>query len=161
VPQNETEIRRRWPLKDQLRIWRDYIETSEFLRSRLASRLQSDSGLSAGDYAVMLALSEAPGRRLRPSELAMLVGWNRSRLSHHLGRMENRGLIRRESCPEDSRGAFVCLTEGGFDAFRYSSRPHLEAVRELFVDAFTPEQLSQIDTLTATLRTHLGFELRG
>jgi hypothetical protein len=81
---------RRRLTEEELRIWRDYIETADKLRSELARRLQQESALSPGDYAVMLALSEAENRRMRSSELATAVGWERSRLSHHLGRMEKR-----------------------------------------------------------------------
>jgi DNA-binding MarR family transcriptional regulator len=145
---------------DELRIWREYIETGEALRARLAGRLQRESSLSPGDYQVLLALSEASGRRLRSSDLASTVGWERSRLSHHLGRMERRGLIHREECADDSRGAEVVLSDAGANAFRRGSVPHLQAVRELFVDAFTPEQLAQLESLTASLRDHLGLERR-
>jgi DNA-binding MarR family transcriptional regulator len=83
------------PTSEQLRVWRKFIETAEALRTRLSSRLQTESALSPGDYGVLLALSEADAHRLRSSELAVLVGWERSRLSHHLGRME----MRRETSP--------------------------------------------------------------
>ena len=92
---------------------------------------------------------------MRSSELAGRIGWERSRLSHHLGRMERRGLIRREECAEDSRGAEVVLAEAGARAFRTGSIPHLEAVRELFIDALSPDQLAQLAELTAALRAHL------
>ncbi len=149
---------RRMPTKEQVRVWRAYIETAEALRARLARRLQDEASLSAGDYAVLLTLSESSTHRLRSSELAARVGWERSRLSHHLGRMQERGLIRREACPEDGRGAEVVMTEVGAKAFRTGSIPHLLAVRELFLDAFTAEQLAQLDALTASLRGHLGLD---
>ncbi len=150
--------RRRLPTKDQLRVWRSYVETTDALRARLTSRLQDESGLSPGDYEVLLALSEAPGRRYRPSILADQIGWQRSRLSHHLGRMEQRGLITREQCVTDSRGTEVVLAAAGTAAFEGATVPHLRAIRELFVDAFSAEQLEQIDALTAVLRIHLGRE---
>ena len=77
---------------------------------------------------------------MRSSELAAGIGWERSRLSHHLGRMERRGLVRREECATDNRGAEVVLSTAGAEAFRAATVPHLRAVRELFVDALTPEQ---------------------
>ncbi|SDM64238.1 MarR family winged helix-turn-helix transcriptional regulator [Nonomuraea jiangxiensis] len=154
-----TQRKRRLPTTEELRIWRDFIETAEALRSELSSRLQSESSLSPGDYAVMLALSEADGHRLRPSELAATIGWERSRLSHHLGRMEQRGLVRREECATDSRGAEIVLTAGGAEAFRGASIPHLRAVRELFVDALSPGQLTAAGELAAALRGRLA-ELR-
>ena len=153
-----TQKKRRMPTTEQLRVWRAYIETAETLRARLARRMQDEASLSAGDYEVLLGLTEAPSGRLRSSELAARVGWERSRLSHHLGRMEERGLIRREACPEDRRGAEVVLSDAGAKAFRAGSIPHLLAVRELFLDAFTAEQLAEVDTVTGALRGHLGSD---
>ena len=147
--------RRRLPTKQQLDVWREYFETAEVLRARLASRLQGEASLSMGDYEVLLTLSEARANRLRSSELAARMAWERSRLSHHLGRMEKRGLISREECADDSRGADVVLSEAGAQAFRSGSVPHLQAVRELFLDALSPEQLTQLAGVAASLRAHL------
>jgi DNA-binding MarR family transcriptional regulator len=147
--------KRRLPTREQLRTWRDFLETTEVLRSALAARLQSDAGLSTGDYAVLLALSEAPQGRIRSSELAATISWERSRLSHHLGRMEGRGLIRRERTAADSRGAEIIGESAGMAAFRAATMPHLQAVRELFVDALTPEQLAAAGDIAAALRAHL------
>ncbi|MGB4135578.1 MAG: MarR family transcriptional regulator [Microbacterium sp.] len=144
--------------REQLRIWRDYIETAEALRTRLASRMLSESSLSSGDYQVLLALSEAAQRTVRSSELADRIGWERSRLSHHLGRMEKRGLIRREACAEVAHGVDVIATDAGMAAFRAGSVPHLRAVRELFIDALAPAQLTEVEGLTAALREHLGLD---
>jgi DNA-binding MarR family transcriptional regulator len=148
--------RRRLPTRSELRTWRDFLETTETLRALLAARLQSDSALSTGDYTILLALSEAGDNRLRSSEMASHIGWERSRVSHHLGRMERRGLIRREECATDSRGAYVVLEPAGAEAFHAATVPHLRAVRELFVDALTPEQLAAAGEIAAALRTHLS-----
>ncbi|MGX5681163.1 MarR family winged helix-turn-helix transcriptional regulator [Schumannella luteola] len=147
---------RRSPTGRDLAIWREFVETGDRLRSTLSSRLQSESQLSSGDYAVLLALSEAEGLSIRSSDLAAAIGWERSRLSHHLGRMESRGLVRREACATDSRGAEVVLTETGASLFRSASVAHLRAVREVFLDALSPEQLDAIDDITRALREHLG-----
>ncbi|MFF4756175.1 MarR family winged helix-turn-helix transcriptional regulator [Streptomyces sp. NPDC002514] len=149
------ERRKTLPTSEELRIWRDFIETTEALRSELSSRLQRDSALSPGDYAVLLALREAEGRQLRSSELAARVGWQRSRLSHQIGRMERRGLIRREECVVDNRGAQVVLTAEGAEAFRNASLPHLRAVWELFVDVLTPDQIAVVGEITAALRARV------
>jgi DNA-binding MarR family transcriptional regulator len=146
---------RQLPAADELRIWREYIETAEALRSELAARLQTDSALSPGDYAVMLALSEAPERRLRSSDLAAGIGWERSRHSHHLGRMERRALIRREDCATDSRGAEIVLTDTGAAAFRGATVPHLRAIRELFVDRLTADEMAAAGQVAAALRSGL------
>jgi DNA-binding MarR family transcriptional regulator len=140
----------------ELRIWRDFIETVQALSLRLDGRLQSESSLSQGDYQVLLALSEAGGHRMRPSELAAVIGWERSRLSHHLRRMEKRGLIGRDPFAADGRGAEVVLAGPGSDCFRRATIPHLRAVRELFIDALSPEQLADADDIASTLRRHLA-----
>lgn len=146
------------PTREQLRVWRGYVETSEAIRARLTGRLQTDSDLSSGDYQVLLALNEADGQTLRSSELAEQIGWERSRLSHHLGRMEKRQLLTRKSCADVAHGVDVILTDTGTDAFRRGSLPHLRAIRELFIDAFTPTQIEQMDELTVALRTHLDLD---
>jgi DNA-binding MarR family transcriptional regulator len=140
---------------EQLRVWRDFVETGDLLRGLLASRLQAESDLSSGDYAVLLALSEAPARRMRSSELADHINWERSRLSHHLGRMESRGLISREKCATDSRGWEVVLTASGASHFRRASEPHLRAIEELFLDGLDASQLAKVDDVTVALKRHL------
>lgn len=145
------------PTSDEFAVWRAYIRTVEVLRARVQARLQADSELSEGDYKVLLALSEADATSLRSSELATHIDWERSRLSGHLGRMEKRGLIRREPCADDARGSDVYLTDEGARAFRASTVPHLKAIKTLFVDAFTDEQLAQLDETTAALRAHLDL----
>jgi len=148
--------RRRLPTRAELQTWRAFVETTEALRTVIAGRLQSDTGLSPGDYSVLLALSEAEDGRMRSSELAERVGWERSRLSHHLGRMERRRLIRREKAATDNRGAEIILAPAGATAFGEATAPHLRAIRELFVDALTPEQVAAVAEIAAALREHLA-----
>ena len=83
---------RQLPTRDELGAWREFVETTDALRSVLSARMHSDSALSPGDYTVLLALSETDGHRMRSSDLASHIAWERSRLSHHLGRMQRRGL---------------------------------------------------------------------
>lgn len=147
---------RRSPTAQQLRVWRDFVETGDALRSLLAARLQAESDVSTGDYAVLLALSEASDKRIRSSELAASINWERSRLSHHLGRMESRGLIARQPCADDSRGSEILLTETGSTLFRRASAPHLRAVQELFIDALDPDLLDRVDEISQALRRHLA-----
>ncbi|GAA4574795.1 MarR family winged helix-turn-helix transcriptional regulator [Planotetraspora kaengkrachanensis] len=142
----------------ELAIWRSLVDTTAELRRILGAQLLRDSGLSPADYAVLLALSEARGRRLRSSELAAAVDWERSRLSHHLGRMEKRGLIRRDDCPTDSRGAEVSLTEDGARMFRGATAPHALAIKKNFADALTPEEFEALAGILRTLQNHLHPE---
>lgn len=146
---------RKTPTPEQLRIWREYTETSQLVHALLEARMQRDSAMSTADYRVLLALTEAPERTLRSSRLAELIDWERSRLSHHLGRMEKRGLIRRTRRTDDAHAVDVTVTAVGRDAFRSGSVPHLRAVREVFIDALTPEQLAHLGEIASALRSHL------
>src|ERR1700737_23477 len=150
-------VARRRMTSGELAIWRSFIETAAELHRILGAQLQ-ESGISPADYQVLLALREADGKRLRSSELAASIDWERSRLSHHLGRMERRGLIRRDDCATDSRGAEVSLTEDGAQLFRRASAPHLRAIKKHFADALTPEQFEALAGVLRALQRHLHGE---
>lgn len=138
----------------ELAIWRLLLDTTAELRRILGAELQM-SNLSPADYQVLLALTEAGARPLRSAELAATIDWERSRLSHHLGRMERRGLIRRDDCATDSRGAEVSLTEDGARMFRAAAGPHMRAIKRHFADALTPEQFDALADVLQAVQNHL------
>jgi DNA-binding MarR family transcriptional regulator len=151
-------VSRRRMTSRELAIWRALIDTTAELRRILGAQLLQESGLSPADYQVLLALSEADGRRLRSSELAATIDWERSRLSHHLARMERRGLIRRDDCATDSRGAEVSLTDDGARMFRGATAPHARAIKRHFADALTPQQFEALADILQALQNHLHPE---
>jgi len=138
----------------ELATWRSLLDTTAELRRVLGAELQETS-LSPADYQVLLALTEAKGKRLRSSELARTIDWERSRLSHHLGRMEKRRLIRRDDCASDSRGAEVSLTAEGRRVFRRATVPHMRSIKRHFADALTSEQFVALADILASLQNHL------
>jgi len=142
----------------ELAVWRALVETTAELRRMLGAQLLQETGLSPADYQVLLALTEAEDARLRSSKLAATIDWERSRLSHHLSRMERRGLIRRDDCRTDSRGAEVSLTEDGARMFRGATVPHTRAIKQHFADALTPEQFESLAGILRGLRNHLHPE---
>jgi DNA-binding MarR family transcriptional regulator len=145
---------RRRMTSGDLAIWRSLLDTTTELRRVLGAELQ-ESSVSPADYQVLLALSEADGRRLRSSELAKTIDWERSRLSHQLRRMEARDLLRREGCATDSRGAEVSLTRDGARLFRRATAPHMRAIKKHFADALTPEQFEALGDVLRALNHHL------
>jgi DNA-binding MarR family transcriptional regulator len=147
----------RWT-SQELATWRALMETTGDLRRILGAQLAEECGVSAADYQVLLALSEAEGHRLRSSELAASMDWERSRLSHQLARMDKRGLVAREACATDKRGAEVVLTAEGLTQFRACTMPHLRAVRKHFADALTPAQFAALADILGSLRRHLRPE---
>ena len=139
----------------ELRAWRALIETTALLRQRTERLLFADSGLSGSDYPVLVTLHELAGQAIRSTELADRIGWEQSRLSHHLGRMERRGLIRRAPHRSDNRGSEVHLTTEGRHLYLRATRAHSRAVRTHFADVLTVAQLEALTEVMDTLARHL------
>ena len=114
------------------------------LEGALARQLAAESGLSYPDYLVLVALTDRPDGRMRLFELAEVLGWEKSRLSHHVGRMVERGLVQKEPCEADRRGSYVVVTRRGRREIEGAAPGHVAAVRRLFVDRLTPDQLDAI-----------------
>lgn len=135
--------------------WQAFMRMQEVLRARLEQSLVAHSGLSAADYAVLAALSQAPDRAMRPVDLGRALGWEKSRLHHQLTRMCNRGLLERRPLPvEGARAVEVTCTPDGLDAISAAAPEHVQDVCRWVIDALTPEQLEQLGAISqAILRT--------
>ncbi|MEW2515528.1 helix-turn-helix domain-containing protein [Streptomyces sp. NPDC046870] len=123
----------------------------DLLVNQAGRSLQSEFGLSATDYTVLAELTRTPGDHLRVMELAKVLGWEKSRVSHHLSRMVKRGLLTREDCADDGRGAYVTVTAAGRAAMEAAAPRHVEDVRRLFLDHLTPGQVVLLAEITDTV----------
>jgi DNA-binding MarR family transcriptional regulator len=148
----------RWLDESQQQAWRGYLRMQSQLSARLNRQLQADSDLSLADFDVLVALTDQPEDRLRVSELARALQWEKSRLSHHVGRMERRGLVLRAECADDGRGAFVALTPEGRRAIEAAAPPHVETVRRLVFDELTPGQVATMDAIARQVLARLEAE---
>jgi DNA-binding MarR family transcriptional regulator len=126
---------------DEQAAWDSFIRMQETLIGRLSRLVRADSGMSASDYIVLAKLTEAPDGQMRFLELAKLVEWEKSRMSHQVTRMVKRGLVAKKECPDDARGGFIVATPLGYKAIQDAAPMHVEHVRRLFIDALTPNQL--------------------
>lgn len=124
--------------------------------SAVARELTRDTGLSMPDYTVLSALSEADDHRRRLTELAGRMQWSASRLSHHVTRMEQRGLVTRADCTEDLRAAYVVLTEPGWQAIKAAAPDHVRSARAHLIDVLTPEELTMLATVGEKVAAHFG-----
>jgi DNA-binding MarR family transcriptional regulator len=140
----------------ELRAWRGLIETTALLRLRSDRLLFADSGLSGSDYPVLVTLYEAGGQPIRSTELAARIGWEQSRLSHQLSRMERRDLIRRYQHRLDNRGSDIHLTDLGRSTYLGATKAHSRAVRTHFADVLTVAQLEALADVMETLARHLA-----
>jgi DNA-binding MarR family transcriptional regulator len=122
---------------------------------QLARDLAADAGLSESDYDVLSTLTEVPDHRWRANELATRLLWSTSRLAHHVGRMERRGLVSRTDCDGDGRGAIVALTDAGWTALSDAAPGHVESVRRHLVDLLTPAEVRALASISAKVIDHL------
>ena len=124
--------------------WRLYVSSGRHLIAELDRRLQADVGISHPEYTVLLSLNEAPRRQLRTGELAELLAWEKSRVSHQVARMEARKLVDRAPCETDGRGTWIGITAEGRRLLLRAMRDHADAIRELFVDLLTEDEKASI-----------------
>ena len=141
----------RWLDDAEQRTWRAFLATSELLYGALDRQLQRDAGMTHASYVVLAMLSEAPGRSLRMSELAVRANSSPSRLSHAVARLEERGWVRRERDSRDGRGTVAVLTDAGWDVLVRTAPGHVGAVREHLFDRLDPEQVEQLGAICAAV----------
>jgi DNA-binding MarR family transcriptional regulator len=145
----------RWLDAPEMRAWRGLLGTHRLLFEQINREMSRRSGLSAADYEVLVQLSESPDRRLRMSDLATQALSSKSRLSHQVSRLERQGLVRREECPTDRRGAFAALTDEGFATLAEAAKGHVADVRRHLLDHLTADQVTALGEITETLNAYL------
>jgi DNA-binding MarR family transcriptional regulator len=155
-PASQSAAGPRWLDADEQKAWRAWLYSAQLLMDRLDRELTHETGISHAYYEILVALSETPGRKLRMSELADRCLSSRSRLSHAVSRLEERGWVGRELCPDDGRGQLAVLTDNGFAALQAAAPIHVESVRTHLFDQLSPEQVAAMRDLGETLLRHLG-----
>jgi DNA-binding MarR family transcriptional regulator len=145
----------RWLSEDEQLAWRAWLFSSLLLHDRLDRDLIRETGIPHAYYEILVQLSETPGHSLRMSELAERCLSSRSRLSHAVARLEERGWVRRQVCAEDGRGQLAVLTDEGFAALEGAAPVHVESVRTHLLDQLSPEQIAAMRDIGETLLRHL------
>ena len=138
--------------------WRGLQLMQLQLTAALSRDLSDRTGLSYRDYLVLAVLTDQPEGRMRAFELGRELGWEKSRLSHHISRMADRGLVERQKCSEDRRGAHVAVTAEGRKAIEAAAPGHVAAVRRRFVDRLTPEQIQVLTDISSEVLAGLEAE---
>ena len=147
-----------WLDDEQQAVWRAWLDVTARLPVALHRDLRASSDLSLPDFDVLVRLTEHPDGRLRSSVLAEALQWERSRLSHHVGRMVRRGLVAREECADDGRGAWVVVTDAGRTAIERVAPTHVATVRHVLLDALTPTQVRDLREILAAIRSRLDTD---
>lgn len=155
-PSVDTAVR--WLSDEEQLAWRSVIRGTRRLLDHLERDLKSH-GLSHDDYGLLATLSEAEGGQLRMAELADRSAESRSRLSHHIRRLETKGFVRREACPNDRRGFYAVLTAEGRAVMEETAPHHVASVRSYFLDQVRPHELTVL--AAAFARIDASFEPDG
>jgi len=121
-------------------LWRSFYIMRRQLELTLERRLQADAGISTADYEILIALFNDPAKRLRAGQIGDIIGWEKSRVSHQITRMEQRDLVKRQECGDDARGVWVVLTEDGDRAVLNAANDRQEAVRQYFFDVLDDDE---------------------
>jgi DNA-binding MarR family transcriptional regulator len=144
--------------ESQVAAWR-HLQLMHFqLTARLNRELAGQTGLSYPDFLVLAVLRDRPDGRMRAFELGKELGWEKSRVSHHVARMLERGLVKRERCTADQRGAFVVVTAKGRKAIEVAAPLHLDNVRRHFVDLVTDAELATLSTVARRVLERLALD---
>jgi DNA-binding MarR family transcriptional regulator len=135
----------------ELRAWRGMLRVHSALTKALDAQLEAEHGLPLSHYEVLVYLAAAPERRMRMSELAESILLSRSGLTRLVDRLEREGLIMRQTCAHDARGAFAALTDAGAEKLAVARRTHLAGVRALFLDHVSEEEQELLAELWARM----------
>jgi len=139
-------------------VWRDFMTMSGQLSRELDRRLQADAGISHADYSVLLVLHQASDHQLRTGELAELLAWEKSRVSHQVARMEARQLVVRSECDTDGRGTWITPTPEGRGVLLGAMGNHSRTIRELFFDVLGDDQRAAIGDAALNVLDRLSPE---
>ncbi|MCI9887081.1 MarR family transcriptional regulator [Micrococcales bacterium 31B] len=142
-----------WLDEDQQKIWRNYIRVTGMVGEHLGLALEHPAcdGMNLPEYELLVRLSEAPEQTLRMSDLANDLVYSRSRTTHAVRRMEQRGWVERRPCPDDGRGIQCTLTSGGLAALQAAAPVHVRSVRESVVDLLEPDQYRALGAILETM----------
>jgi DNA-binding MarR family transcriptional regulator len=147
VPDDET----RWLSADEQLAWRTFLTACQTLFGAVDGQLLHDSDIPHGYYEILVRLSEAPGRGLRMTQLAEASTSSKSRLSHAVARMQERGWVQRTDCPTDRRGQVCQLTDKGVAVLAAAAPGHVDQVRRSLIDLLTPQQVEQLHEISQAI----------
>jgi DNA-binding MarR family transcriptional regulator len=145
-----------WLSAAERETWISFVLGCHALFASVDGQLQRDAGMPLAYYEILVQLSEAPGRALRMSQLAGATSTSKSRVSHAVARLEERGWVRRRDCPTDRRGQIAELTDDGFAVLAAAAPGHVEHVRRILFDALSPEQAGQLHAIMEAIREAVG-----
>lgn len=136
-------------------LWTQYKSMRHRLAGVVTRELAEETGLSEPEFEILARLDDEPSGTLRAMSLRCAVGWEKSRLSHQIRRMEERGYVRREACVTDSRSAVVVLTEAGKSVIAAARPVQERIVSEHFLSVLSQDQQEALSQACGAVLSHL------
>jgi DNA-binding MarR family transcriptional regulator len=149
----------RWLTPAQADAWRSFLAATLLLDAELDGQLRRDSAMSHDYYGMLAQLSEAEGRAMRMSDLAVRSASSSSRISHAVASLERLGWVRRQRATDgDKRVQLAVLTDEGFAALAAAAPGHVECVQQSLFDGLSAEQVEQLRAISEIVveRLHRG-----
>ena len=146
----------RWLTPEEQDAWRSFMIGCRALFTAVDAQLQRDAGMPLAYYEILVRLSDAPGRALRMSQLAEAASASKSRASHAVARLEERGWVRRVDCPTDRRGQVAELTDEGYAVLAAAAPGHVEQVRRSLFEGLARDQVAHLRAIGETMAAACG-----
>lgn len=137
--------------EEEMQIWHMWKSSYTNIFGRVVKDMFEQTGLSEGDFGILDRLDLYGKGKLRQQELADSMDWSKSRLSHHLTRMEKRGLVLREPL-ETERGVQIITTSAGKSALNKARPVVSAAIREHFLKLLTEHDIDSITNLAERVK---------
>ncbi|GAA4721499.1 MarR family winged helix-turn-helix transcriptional regulator [Phytohabitans rumicis] len=145
----------KWLDQHEQQAWITFVTASALLNRVLDQQLRADAGLSHAQYGILTRLADAPDGSMRMLALAEALAVTKSGLTYQVAQLEKDGLVAREACTTDDRGVIATITELGMELVRRAAPGHVALVRELLIDALTPQQLDVLDEAFAEVHRRI------
>ncbi|MCW2891969.1 MAG: MarR family transcription regulator [Actinomycetia bacterium] len=139
----------------RLRAWTDFVLSYNRLVAVLGREMQDETDVTLSQYDVLLRLAEAPGHRLKMSELAQAIVYSTGGLTRLFERMRRAGLVRRDPSEHDRRVIYAVLTDDGMERLRAASAVHLAGVRRHFAAQLADDEAGVVAAFLGRLHASL------
>jgi DNA-binding MarR family transcriptional regulator len=140
------DMDQRWLSDEEQRAWSAYVLASRVVNRAVDRDLKLSHDLISDDFSVLELLAEQPEGRMRFGELAAQLHFPKAHLTYRFQRLESQGLVARERCEDDGRGAYARITIEGHDMLRSAAPVHVESVRRHLFDHLDPELVAQLES---------------
>ena len=155
------DVRPLSPHDPRIEPWRAFLQAHARVTRRLDEELRAEHDLSLAEYDALLSIAEAPDRRIRMRQLADRVILSKSGVTRLIDRLVLDGLVQRDACLSDARGAEAVLTTAGLDRLRRASRTHLRGIEEHFIAAVDEADLAVIQRSMRAVAERAGVDADG